>query len=237
MAVKWCSEIPVHGGPLQPRLLPILQKQVHIRLSSTHRHARTSPARESRGRARLISKLCWSLWQKASALSVLDQKRAPDFKNAIRNGEGFTVDIRHDSLPRFDSEDFDERQFLSVLINVLHLLISRHDIGLDYAAILCDRIRCGENKLQQLTPRIQYLVSVLSPTTHQVCLQVCIAWWFWNTSRGCLHSERPVGSSAERTPTRIQPNWQYHQLLPSRTHRLCFSSELFHNWIADKLDC
>ena len=39
-----------------------------------------------------------------------------EFTNAIRNGEGFrvTVDIRHNSLPRFDSEDFDESQFLSV---------------------------------------------------------------------------------------------------------------------------
>ena len=88
-----------------------------------------------------------------------------DFINAIRNDEGFTVDIRHDSLPRFDSEDFDESQFLSVLINVLHLLISHRDIGLDYAAIVRDGIGCEENKLKRLAAGMQYLVSVMFPTS------------------------------------------------------------------------
>ena len=42
----------------------------------------------------------------------------------------------HERLQRFDSEDFDECQFLHLLINVLHLLISLHDIGLNYASIV-----------------------------------------------------------------------------------------------------
>ena len=58
------------------------------------------------------------------------------FTNAIRNGEGFTIDIRHERLLRFDSEEFDERRILHLLINVLHLLISRHDIGLNYANVV-----------------------------------------------------------------------------------------------------
>ena len=88
------------------------------------------------------------------------------FTNAIRNGEGFTIDIRHERLPRFDSEEFDERQFLHILINVLHHLISRHDIGLNYASIVRQGILCEENKLELLAERVQmqYLVSVIFPT-------------------------------------------------------------------------
>ena len=85
--------------------------------------------------------------------------------NAIRNGEGFTIDIRHERLPRFDSEEFDERQFLHLLINVLHLLISSHDIGLNYASIVGQGILCEENKLKLLAARVQmqYLVSLIFP--------------------------------------------------------------------------
>ena len=85
--------------------------------------------------------------------------------NAIRNGEAFTIDIRHERLPRFYSEDFDERQFLHLLINVLHILISRHDIGLNYASIVLQGILCEANKLERLAARVemQYLVSVIFP--------------------------------------------------------------------------
>ena len=83
--------------------------------------------------------------------------------NAIRNGEGFTIDIRHERLPRFDSEEFDERLFLRhLLINVLHLLISRHDIGLNYASIVRQGILCEEHKLAARV-QMQHLVSVIFP--------------------------------------------------------------------------
>ena len=54
------------------------------------------------------------------------------FTNVNLNGEGFAIDIRHrdERLQRFDSEESDKRMFLHLLINVLHLLISHHDIGL-----------------------------------------------------------------------------------------------------------
>ena len=68
-------------------------------------------------------------------------------------------------MPRFDSEEFDERQFLHLLINVLRLFISSHDIGLNYASIVRQGILCEENKLELLAARVQmqYLVSVIFP--------------------------------------------------------------------------
>ena len=93
-------------------------------------------------------------------------RTVPDSARSAPPGEGFTIDIRHERLPRFDSEEFDERQFLHLLINVLRLFISSHDIGLNYASIVRQGIVCEENKLELLAARVQmqYLVSVIFPT-------------------------------------------------------------------------
>ena len=87
------------------------------------------------------------------------------FINAICNGEGFTIDIRHERLPRFDSEDFDERQIQHLLINVEHLLISHHDIGLNHASIVRREYSAKKANWPGAAAQVkmQYLVSVIFP--------------------------------------------------------------------------
>ena len=63
-----------------------------------------------------------------------------EFKDAISNGIGITVNIRHACLPRIDSEGF-----------------------YNYAAIVRNRVRCGENRLERLPAGVQYHMPVIFP--------------------------------------------------------------------------
>ena len=43
----------------------------------------------------------------------------------------------------------EEQHFLNAIINVLHLFISRNEIGLDYVAIVNHGIECTDNKINE----------------------------------------------------------------------------------------
>lgn len=88
-----------------------------------------------------------------------------NLREAICDGGCFIIWI---GIPRFHKfqpinspiDEWSEDHLLSILINVLHLLISRHDIGLDYAAIVGFGIECTENQRAGL----KYEVTVTFPT-------------------------------------------------------------------------
>ena len=92
-----------------------------------------------------------------------------DFRAALSDGEGFILKInRPFSCLRFGPDVFNsvaEIEFLLDLINVLHLVLSRHDIMVDAAEILRSGIECTGI---QLDPNMQwiYLVNVNFPTQH-----------------------------------------------------------------------
>jgi len=87
----------------------------------------------------------------------------PHIINDIRTGQGFTIDILHEPMPRIGSVQFDERHFLAVLINVLHRLMSLLEIGLDYPTIVRHGILCEENKLEPFLGSTLYQVSITFP--------------------------------------------------------------------------
>jgi hypothetical protein len=92
-----------------------------------------------------------------------------DFRAALSDGEGFIVKInRPFSCLRFGPDVFNsvaENEFLIDLINVLHLVLSRHDIMVDAAEILRSGIECTGIQLDPNMPWI-YLVNVNFPTQH-----------------------------------------------------------------------
>ena len=59
--------------------------------------------------------------------------------------------------------------FLNAIINVLHLFISRTEIGLDYVAIVNYGIKCTDNKINEG----RYLVSFMLPTTDGSIMCAC----------------------------------------------------------------
>ena len=92
-------------------------------------------------------------------------KRQPlDLKTAISDGRGFVVHIQipsdHDFQTMHPTQEWHELNFLPLLINVLHLLICTHNIGLDYAAIVDLGIKCSEYKREGS----RYRVTVTFPT-------------------------------------------------------------------------
>ena len=74
----------------------------------------------------------------------------------MSDGDGIIIFIyaHRQKLVQFNSDDFDECEFLSVLIKVFHLLISLCKIGRGYAAIVRYGMKCEGKQLEEM----QYLV-------------------------------------------------------------------------------
>jgi hypothetical protein len=125
------------------------QYYVDIDKTETHRgiYPRSGATEHGQGQPVLKRKTAEAKYE--HFLIGLDECNA--LRKAICDGHGFNIDIAisyYHSF-QFGRRDWDEGEFVSILTNVLHLLISSHKIGLDYASIVGAGIECMECRREE----------------------------------------------------------------------------------------